>query len=578
MSVSASVPFPLPCPNSVVRTRTRPAPDPPAAAPVSPEEATAAQRARLIEAVAAWLEPISADERAGKDARYDPLHEEVRAMIKQLDSPLGGVVEWKKLVSRTETLLKQRSKDLLIATYAAYGMYQQTGLSGLADGIALLAGLLERYWDDLFPDTKRSHKARAGAVTWLLPRLMTLGARAVGPGDAAVVARLADSARWFADEVTTRFDYDHRPALRPFLEQIEQLELAVQAPIAATPPPDVARSSASAAAPAPASAPSAQPTSVAVPQNLAAPSGAANRGEVMRYLATLREQLNDMGKALRSASPKDPLAYLLPRIGAALELDEAPPSQNGRTFIPAMSAVELQELKSLLHEQSWDALLSGAEGAAANRPLAFDLQRFVHTALRQLGGGYDACRLVVEAQLAALLKRLPGVLELAHGNGTPFADPDTQAWIRAEILAGSGGGASASAASAGDDVDGAALAAARALALAGNTGEALAAFDAVLYGARSGRARFGVRLAMARAVLAAGDAQLASGLFSALYDEIERRGLDEWEPELAADCLAGYHECLSRGLAKSPEMAQRSAVVYARLCRVDPRRALKASQ
>ena len=150
-----------------------------------------------------------------------------------------------------------------------------------------------------------------------------------------------------------------------------------------------------------------------------------------------------MGKALRNANPKDPLAYLLPRVGAALELDEIPPSQNGRTFIPAISALELQELKSLLREQSWDALLSGAEGAAANRPLSFDLQRLVHTALRQLGDGYNACRLVVEAELAALLQRLPGVLELAHGNGTPFADADTQAWIRAEILAGSGGGGGA---------------------------------------------------------------------------------------------------------------------------------------
>jgi type VI secretion system protein VasJ len=175
------------------------------------------------------------------------------------------------------------------------------------------------------------------------------------------------------------------------------------------------------------------------------------------------------------------------------------------------------------------------------------------------------------------LRRLPGLHELACGDGTPFADADTLAWIRKDVLGGAGG-AGAGAPGVGGDVDPDALASARALAVAGNTAEALIAFDALLHGARSGRARFGVRLAMARAALSAGDEQLAAGLFSALYDEIERRGLDEWEPELAADCLAGYHECLTRGDGTRPEMAQRSALVYARLCRVDPRRALKASQ
>ena len=210
---------------------TRPPPSP-------AEESSAAQHARLIEAVSAWLEPISADERAGKDARYDPLHEEVRAMIKQLDSPIGGAIEWKKLVSRTETLLKQRSKDLLIAAYAAYGMYQQTGLSGLADGIALVAGPAGTLLGRPLPRHEAQPQSARGRVDLVAAAPVGVGERAVGPTDAAVVARLAEAARWFADEVATRFDYDHRPALRPFLEQIERLELAVQAPAAATPQPD----------------------------------------------------------------------------------------------------------------------------------------------------------------------------------------------------------------------------------------------------------------------------------------------------------------------------------------------------
>ena len=320
--------------------------DAPLAASADPE---AAARAALRTAIAAWLEPIAEDARAGKDARYDPLHEEVRAMIKLLDSPSGQPPEWKKLVSHSEVLLKQRGKDLLIASYAAYGLHQEQSLTGLADGLALVAGLLDEYWEDLFPDMKRSQKARAGALSWLLARLGTLGERALGAGEAEAVPRLSAAARWLAEVVSARFDDEHRPALRPFLEQIERLELAAQpaseAPAAATHAPQ--RAPAAQGAPAAGTAPRAVAAAVAVPQAAAAPAEVANRAEVARYLAGLHTALVDMGRALRKANPKDPLAYLLPRIGAALELDEVPPSNDGRTFISAPNPMELQEIHEL---------------------------------------------------------------------------------------------------------------------------------------------------------------------------------------------------------------------------------------
>ncbi len=561
---------------------THAAEQPAEAAPEAAEAAPAPDgseilRARALEPVLDWLEPVSAEAPTGKDARYDPLHEELRATIKQLDTPTGHPVAWKKVVDKSRTLLTQRSKDLLPAAYAAYGLYQEQGLAGLASGLALLAALLERYWEGLFPDMARSQKARAAALGWLLGRLSALSERTLAKQDAAALEPLAAAAQWLADQVGERFEDAHRPAVQPLLEQVERLRASQQERAAAAERKAArpAAKQATEAKPAGAAPATDAATSVALPSG-EAPS-IANRGELNRYLATVHGALADAGKALRKANPKEPLSYLLPRLGAALELDEEPPSRDRVTFIPAPDAGETGEIRGLFVEQRWEALLDAAEGSATSNPLFLDMHRFVHVALARLGGDYDGCRRVVEAELGALLRRLPGVLELCFSNGTPFADADTRELIRSEILRGGGGPGEAKGGAAPSELPAEALAAARALALAGKKPQAVAAFEEILRGVRTARERFMVRLALANAVLTGGDAQLAAGLFATLYDEIEQRGLCEWEPELAADCLASYLTCLNRG-GGGPEMAQRVPLVYARLCRVDPRRALETSQ
>ncbi len=550
---------------------TEPAAEPPIGVDPGP-----AARATLSAAVASWLAPIAPDAPCGKDARYDPLYEDVRAKIRQLDTPTGQPLEWKQLIRACDVLLKDRSKDLLIASYAAYGLYREHGLPGLGRGFALLALLMEQQWAGLYPDLKRGQKARGAALAWLLGRFSGLAERGLGAHGLAEIELLAEASRWLAEVIAARFDDEHRPAIGPVLEQIARLQLDA----ARKPEPSAKRARERSAAPAQAQSQAASSgpatASLAVPDGTAAPNELTNRSELSRYLTGVHGSLADLGKALRKLNPRDPLAYLLPRIGAALELDEAPPSERGRTFVSAPDAGEIAEIRSLLSEQAWPQLLAAAEASAANNPLFLDMQRLVHCALSGLGDAYAPCRLVVEAELAALLRRMPQLLELSFSNGSAFADADTRTFVQTQILNGGRAGAAADGGGSGAE-DAQALADARALAVSGKKLEALAAFENELQRAASARNRFRIRLHLASAMLAAGDPQLATGLFGTLYDEIERRGLDEWEPELAADCLADYYECLLRS-GPGTEIAQRSTLVYARLCRVDPRRALKTNQ
>ena len=53
--------------------------------------------------------------------------------------------------SLAETALRETAKDLELATWLTEALVRGGGLRGLATGAAIIAGLLERFWDDLYP-------------------------------------------------------------------------------------------------------------------------------------------------------------------------------------------------------------------------------------------------------------------------------------------------------------------------------------------------------------------------------------------------------------------------------------------
>jgi hypothetical protein len=123
---------------------------------------------------------------------------------------------------------------------------------------------------------------------------------------------------------------------------------------------------------------------------------------------------------------------------------------------------------------------------------------------------------------------------------------------------------------AADGEAGARLSEAQGLLAAGQIPQALAAMQAVVEGARSGRERFHLRLAFAQACSGAGLMALAKGLFEDLAREAAAHSLDEWEPRLAAGTLKGLIAA-ARALVKDPRWSiEQLGEHYERLCRLDP--------
>jgi len=108
----------------------------------------------------ALLAEISPEAPCGEDLSYDPAYLAVESLM-ATGVQAGGMVDageadepegpnWREVRSGCVDLLG-RTKDLRVCLNLAVALLMDDGLAGFRDGMALLRGLLERYWDHVWP-------------------------------------------------------------------------------------------------------------------------------------------------------------------------------------------------------------------------------------------------------------------------------------------------------------------------------------------------------------------------------------------------------------------------------------------
>ena len=537
---------------------------------------------------AALAAPVPGPDPAGADVTYEPAFERLREAVDRLAS-VGTAVDYEAaaggaggpfveeggadhaaVVADALTVLTEQSKDLRAAAYLAVSLAHTDGAAGIAAGIGGVGRMTRAHWPDLFPPLRRM-RARRAAFEFMTGRLGDAvsawpppGADEGEPLDEAVTA-VGDLQAFVSDEMG-----DDAPALSGLLRTLterqrrvpEEAAPAEEAPAEEAPaPPAPAEATASeAAAPPPAPAPPAAGGGV-VPTNGTAGGGAVDAGAdpvraVLQAAAALRE--GDAGSAA---------AVRLVRVVRWDALQAAPPSSGGATRIEAPPARRRDALAALAGS---DPLLFAeqAEQALAAPPFHFwlDLQRLADGALAGLGAGHADARAALRAEAARLVDRLPALLDLRFRDGTPFADAATRAWVAglSPTPPAHGGGGAAEGGTDADD----ALAEAQAQAA---SGDLVGALDRLAESASAGRAGFVRRLRTAELCLGAGRADLALALLRALAADADARGLDAWEPALAADVYAALGQAARQ--AGEPDEAvgadaQLAAVAPARAARL----------
>jgi type VI secretion system protein ImpA len=108
--------------------------------------------------IAQILEPIKGANSAGTDLRYTIIYDKIKAARRSDDNLSRGEwqiavksADWKQVIELCRQALIHRSKDLQIAAWLTEALVHQCGYQGLATGLLFTKGLMETFWNTLYP-------------------------------------------------------------------------------------------------------------------------------------------------------------------------------------------------------------------------------------------------------------------------------------------------------------------------------------------------------------------------------------------------------------------------------------------
>jgi len=586
------------------------------------------------------LNPIPGENPSGENLRYAPVFDKIKeARRADDDAPQGDwqferkTADYAVVIKLAGEALATKSKDLQVAAWLTEAMLQKEGFQGLKAGLELIKGLIETFWDTLYPELDDGDaEMRAAPLEWLGTRMESalrgvpltsqgatwfqfkesrvVGYEATADTDAKVEARNAAIAEgktsgeaWDAAVAATPKAFyagmeetldgilevlgslnalgeekfgDVAPSFGPMRTTLEEIRHTVHGLLQKkreVEPDEGAEAAVSEEEPASVEEAQAEPAPGAAPAKRKPGGGPITAEPVDQDDAFQR--VTAVASYLRRNDPSSPLPYLLLRGLRWGELRAAGTDVDAN-LLEAPPTGTRQALKKAANDSDWPQVLELGE-SAMGLPCGrgwLDVQRYVFRAANELG--YYQIAAAIRAEVNALLADYPALRQAELLDGTPAANPETQAWID-EIAPAPPAEAAYAPAAMEDateasqpeamDANDLALQAAR----SGRPQEAIEILSREATAEKSGRGRFQRRLQLAQLCMSMGYERIAHPILEQLATEIDSRGLEGWEAATTvAQPLALLYRCLEK-LDTAPELKQK---VYDRICRLDPLQAL----
>ena len=121
------------------------------------------------------MSPISEGSPSGEDLKYSGVYDEIREARRADEILAQGewqtelkVADFQKALNIAVDALTTRTKDIQIAAWLCEALVKTHGFVGFRDGLKVLVGLQENFWDTMFPEIDEGDmESRANAIGWV---------------------------------------------------------------------------------------------------------------------------------------------------------------------------------------------------------------------------------------------------------------------------------------------------------------------------------------------------------------------------------------------------------------------------
>ncbi|MBM3108103.1 type VI secretion system protein TssA [Pseudomonas sp. V1] len=488
---------------------------------------------------------------AGEDVRFSGEFEALESELGKAQSMHeGGQVDWAKVLEASEMLLRTQSKDLRVAAWLTWALYQRESYQGLLAGVGLLHVMCASHWQQLHPAKLRT---RSAAIGWLVLRLEQVLGNDIPIKEQLPLFELMVEYLQGLEVILAEHLAEEAPLLLPLCRRLKgmvQRTADNQAESGAV--PSVV----------------AQVQQVAI-QLFSPGSPIDNEKDAQRGLRALQENARILCAWWLKQKATDPRALRLSRLMLWLPIDSLPGRDAEQvTALRGLPADKLKAYAQRYANGQYADLLVDLEASLAVAPFWFDGQRMAWECLQGLNA--EQAMVEVEFHFALLLQRLPGLLELSFHDGVPFADAATRRWISAHVMSHLQIPSTPRKVEVTSSQPAWEKAFEEVMPVLQRDG-LKAAVQMLKYGlqaAQGGRERFFWQLSMARLCFVAKKYELAKTQFESLDQELDRSGLNAWEPELALEVLHFLHSCCEL-LPQNHAVRDRREEIYRRLCHLD---------
>ncbi len=295
-------------------------------------------------------------------------------------------VDWQAVIDNSIELLTYYTKDVQIASYLAYGLFEQYQLRGLTAGLTFLLDFIVNFWEDAYPQGRL--KAKIESLNWYAAHSLD---------HLTQIKLITEDEEFRHPAINTLKTLESELLARGVnIDLFSNLQKKIESADGVT------------------TSAAAQEKSITEFQN----SNQQKESNINLEPALLI--LTQSARELMAKDLSDPYAYYINRVAAWSGVTKIPFNEKGLTLVNPPEYFNLERIKKVQNTGNLMEIVATAEEIIPQEPFWFDLNLISLNALNKLDGKFSQAYEITKLELIHFINRIPGIEQLRFNDNTAF--------------------------------------------------------------------------------------------------------------------------------------------------------------